>query len=194
MQDVVKLVVNGLELQTFESFELKNSMSSATTDFSFTYAPKSKIINGQYVLIDLIKPQDPVLIFINDIKYLTGYIVSTEWSEGANSDLITVQGMDAVSYCLLRHYPRPKTYKIKDFTALVRMAVEDNGFADIITVQNITFKALPIDTQEQIQIEDGETLFNFFDKYAKKAQVLLNTTGTGELIIYREGDLGTLNG
>jgi len=194
MQDVVKLVVNGLELQIFESFELKNSMSSATTDFSFTYAPKSKIINGQYVLIDLIKPQDPVLIFINDIKYLTGYVVSTEWSEGANSDLITVQGMDAVSYCLLRHYPRPKTYKIKDFTALVRMAVEDNGFADIITVQNITFKALPIDTQEQIQIEDGETLFNFFDKYAKKAQVLLNTTGTGELIIYREGDLGTLNG
>ena len=142
MQDVVKLVVNGLELQTFESFELKNSMSSATTDFSFTYAPKSKIVNGQYVLIDLIKPQDPVLVFINDIKYLTGYIVSTEWSESASSDLITVPGMDAVSYCLLRHNPRPKTYKIKDFTALVRTAVEDNGFADIIAVQNITLVIL----------------------------------------------------
>ena len=194
MQDVVKLVVNGLELQTFESLELKNSMSSTTTDFSFTYAPKSKIVNGEYVLIDLIKPQDPAFIFINDIKYLAGFIVSTEWDEGQNSDLITVQGMDAVSFCVLRHQPKPKTYKIKDFTELVRTAVADNGFADIFKVQNITYKALPIDTQEEIQIEDGETLFNFFDRYAKKAQVLLNTTGTGELVIYREGDLGVLLG
>ena len=44
-EDVVKLVVNGVEFTNFISFELKNTMISITTDFSFTYAPKIKYVN-----------------------------------------------------------------------------------------------------------------------------------------------------
>lgn len=191
MQEVIKLVVNGIELQTFESLELKNSMASITTDFSFTFLPRYKIVNGNLVFIDNIKQEDAVLIYINDILYLTGFIATIKPSGSADRLFWTVQGCDAVSFCLLRHQLKPKSYKIKDFTELTKTVVAENGFADIFKVQNITYKSLPVETQEEIQVDDGETLFNFLDRYAKKAQVLLNTTGTGELVIYREGDLGT---
>ena len=71
-QDIVKLVANGMELQTFEALQLNTSMISETTDFNFKYKPKSKIIRGKYELLDLIKPQDEVIIYINDIQYLAG--------------------------------------------------------------------------------------------------------------------------
>lgn len=194
MKDVIKLVVNGLELQTFESYELKNSMTSVTTDFSFSFLPQYNIINGKINWLNIVKTEEPVLIYINDILYLTGNVARAKPSASPNGKMYTIQGCDAVSFRLLRHYPKPKNYKIKDFTELARTVIADNGFANEVKVQNLTLKPLPIDTQEEIQIEDGETLFNFLDRYAKKAQVLLNTTGTGELVIYREGDLGTLLG
>ena len=194
MEDVVKLVVNGVEFTNFISFELKNTMISITTDFSFTYAPKIKYVNKKPVLVDVIKEQDEVKIFINNIQYLIGYIVSIDWNEDAGNDLITVQGMDKASYCLLRHYPSPKNYKKMDYAELIRTVVAENGFQDIVIVQKLIPELLTIEGQEDIQIDDGETLFNFLDRYALKAQVLLNTTGTGELVIYREGVLGSVLG
>ena len=67
MKDVIKLVVNGLELQTFESLELKNSMTSITTDFSFSFLPQYNIVNGKINWLNIVKTEEPVLIYINDI-------------------------------------------------------------------------------------------------------------------------------
>lgn len=195
VEDDVKLVVDGIELQTFEMITLNTSMISITTDFAFTYTPKSKIVNRVYVLIDIIKPQDKVEIYINDILYLTGYIVEINWAEDSQSDSITITGMDQVSYCLLRTYPSPKTYTETDYTQLVKRVVADNDFAGIFKVQNLTGGFLPIDNQsEAIQVTGDETAYAFLDRYAKKAQVLLGITGTGEVVIYREGDIGSLLG
>ena len=194
-QDIVKLVANGIELQTFEALQLNTSMISETTDFNFKYKPKSKIIRGKYELLDLIKPQDEVIIYINDIQYLAGFVVTVDWYESSSGEMLSISGMDKVSYCLLRSSAIPKTYTERNYFELVKTVIQDNGFSNLIKVQNLTKQDLIINKeQESIQTDGEETVYAFIGRYAKKAQVLLNTTGTGELLIYREGDLGTLQG
>lgn len=193
--DIVKLVVNGVELQTFEYINLVSSMISETTAFQFMYKPKSEIVRGKYKLLNLAKPQDEVVIYINDIKYLTGYILRLNWQETEVGEMLNIEGVDKVSYCLLESVAIPKTYTERNFIKLVENVIADNEFTDFVKVQNLTGVDLTISEQERgIQTDGSETVYAFIGRYAKKVQVLSTTNSEGELIFYREGDLGSLLG
>lgn len=194
-KDIVKLVANGVELQTFEYINLPTSILSPTSAFQFKYKPKNEIVRGKYKLLDLVKPQDEVVIYINDIKYLTGYIVNVDWEESVDGEMLNIEGMDTVSYCLLESVAIPKTYNERDFIKLVENVIADNEFTDFVKVQNLTGVDLTINKQEEeIQPDGNETVLAFIGRYAKKVQVLLTTTSEGDLVFYREGDLGKLLG
>jgi prophage tail gpP-like protein len=193
MTDIITLIVNGEELRTFENIELTSSMQSMSGGFSFTYIPKFKFVRNRYELQGIIKPQDEVEIYINNIQYLTGYVDDISWSQDPESDIITISGRDKIGY-VLDSYVIPRAYTETNYKKLIELVLRDNGWGDVISVQNISSSNLILSAEDDIHAESGETIRDFMDRYAAKAQVLLGSNNKGELIIYREGDVGSVAG
>ena len=78
------------------------------------------------------------------------------------------------------------TYKQRNFAMLAQIVLAKNGFTSVKIVNKAGL--LFLEPTEVIATEDGEKVFDFLDRYAKKLQVIIKINRDGDLEIAREDD------
>jgi prophage tail gpP-like protein len=170
------------------SVEVNNKLFEGFTDVSISYGIESMArqfalsITTPHKIASPIKVQDKIVIYLNDIKKLTGYVEELDKFQSATNFTLTLQGRSLTGDIIDCSIKR-KTYKQKDFEQLIKIVLKENNIN--IGVVNKILTPLKIDNNPISK--DGETIFDFLDRYAKKVQVLLTTDEVGNLVITREG-------
>jgi prophage tail gpP-like protein len=127
------------------------------------------------------KLYDEIDIFSRDAKVMTGIIENISQSRDNSNFTLSISGRDKTGE-LIDSYMKPKQYKQKNFVALVKGVLQDNGY-DFKILQNVSDLRLI----DKVVDSGREKIFDFLDDYAKKAQVLLLTNEEGDIVITREG-------
>lgn len=187
MTDLVKILVNGTDigLNTFETFQLTQSLSSFYNTCTVTGVIRKLIIDGKKRALVEVNNESEVQIYINDILQLTGYIWIATITETSDSILYSLD-ISSKTRDLDESNGLPKTYKQRTLESLVRAVLDDNGFTDIkIDNQNGN---IPITTKEDIVFEVGETIQHFIGRYASQTHTTIITNEKGNLIFLSESD------
>ena len=170
------------------AIEVNNRLFEGFTDASISYGIESMArqfaisITTPEKIPSPIKVQDKIVIYINDVKKLTGYVEELDKFESATNFTLTLQGRSLTGDIIDCSIKR-KTYKQKDFTQLIKIVLKDNN----ININVVNKILTPLKLDNDAIARDGESIFDFLDRYAKKVQVLLTTDENGDLVITREG-------
>ncbi len=174
--NVITAEVNGIAYAGFIEASITHSIENFARSFSL-----SIVQSDEFNLA--IKLQDEIVIYIDDIKILTGYVEVLTKQGGADGISYSIEGRSKTGDLIDSSINR-KTYKQKDFKKLVKNVLADNGFTNISVSSNLLF--IKVDSNPIVD-KNGETIFEFLDRIAKKTQVLLITNNKGNILITREG-------
>ena len=185
MDNKIFYEIKGIRYEGVTSFQANDSMVDFGKSFSISITANSEIASA---LIN-IKTQDEIKIYIDNNLILTGFIITRNISYDASSHIITFEGADKATD-LIDSDIIQKSYKIRNFTKLIKQVLLDNGYS--LKVINNVPNIKTLNEKEEIQTENGETIINFLFRYAQKLQVLLTTDNKGNIVITREDAIGSI--
>ena len=175
----IYLKVDGVRYEGFTDIAVNSAMENFSSSFSFTTTVKEtkegKIIND-------IKLGQKAKVFIDSILITTGFIEELDKEVSSSSHSKTASGRD-VGGDIIDSDIIQKSYNQRNFQRLVNLVLKDNGFS-IKVINKVGI--LNLEATETIKTEQGQSIFDFLDKYAKKLQVLLKIDKNGNLNIIRE--------
>ena len=175
----IYLKVDGVRYEGFTDIAVNSAMENFSSSFSFTTTVKEtkegKIIND-------IKLGQKAKVFIDSILITTGFIEELDKEVSSSSHSKTASGRD-VGGDIIDSDIIQKSYNQRNFQRLVNLVLKDNGFS-IKVINKVGI--LNLEATETIKTEQGQSIFDFLDKYAKKLQVLLKIDKYGNLNIIRE--------
>jgi prophage tail gpP-like protein len=175
------LEVEGINYEGFTDIGVNGALENFSSSFSFSTTVKE---NSLGVIQNNLKLGQQARVFIDENLVITGYIESLDISYSAGSHSINVSGRD-IGGDLIDSSIRQKSYIQRDFFKLVNLVLVDNGYS-IKVINNVG--TLTLEPTETIKTEQGDSVFDFLDRYAKKLQVLLKISPNGDLEIIREDD------
>ena len=182
----IYLEVNGVKYEGFIDIAVNSSLENFCSSFSFSTTIKEKIsFLGRRTgkIVNNIKLQSKVRVFVDDILVLTGYIENLDVEYSSNSHTIVYSGRD-IGGDIVDSSIIQQAYKQRDFEILLKMILVKNGFSGIQVINKVG--SLKLEKNEIIKTERGEKIFEFMDRYAKKLQVILKINEYGNLLIMRE--------
>lgn len=175
----IYLEVNGVRYEGFTDIAVNSAMENFSSSFSFTTTVKE---NKQGKIINDIKLGQKAKVFIDKTLLITGFIEEIDKEVSSSSHSKTASGRD-VGGDIIDSDIIQKSYNQRNFARLVNLVLKDNGFSiEVINQVGI----LNLEATETIKTEQGQSIFDFLDKYAKKLQVLLKIDKNGNLNIIRE--------
>lgn len=148
------------------------------------------------------KAGDGVRIFFNNDLVFTGYIMVNQHKFENQRRQIILTLIDKVGYMQTANpVAGGKKYTQRNLIALFTQILKDNGCNNISVEQdlfdgNIT-KSLSALIQNNFVLKDdaviekGDTLGDFFDRYANKAQILFTSNDKGNLLLTTENKQST---
>jgi len=175
------LEVEGVKYEGFTDIAVNGAMENFSSSFSFSTTVKENFLG---IIQNDLKLGQQARVFIDSTLAITGYIESLDISYSASSHSINVSGRD-IGGDLIDSSIRQKSYIQRDFQKLINLVLVDNGYS--IKVIN-KVGTLILEPTETIKTEQGDSVFDFLDRYAKKLQVLLKINPNGDLEIIREDD------
>ena len=183
-------------LQGFENIQVKKDMTSLADGFSLSFSVKEEINDSKRIPLNLIRAQDQIAIFIDEKKILTGFVDKLSTSYNSGSRIVNIGG-HSKTIDIVESSIEGNAYTATDFEALVREVFNNNSITDIKIINNLG--VLPItmnkDTTGSFSTESevsdkkkktSEKVFDFLDKYANQAKVLLRTNADGNIVFERE--------
>ena len=172
----IYLEVDGVRYEGFTDIAVNSAMENFSSSFSFTTTVK---LNEKGEIINDIELGQKAKVFIDKILITTGFIEELDIDE---EDSRIASGRD-VGCDIIDSDIIQKSYNQRNFERLVNLVLKDNGFSiEVINKVGI----LNLEANETIKTEQGQSIFDFLDKYAKKLQVLLKMDKNGNLNIIRE--------
>lgn len=186
MANNVFFEINGERYFGFQNVVVEKSLLNLSSSFTATLVSK-ETVDETRTNLNPIKIKDSVAIYIDDDLVLTGFVEVLNVVYDASSHIIEIAGRDKACD-LIDSSATPNSYNnITTITKLIEKALKDNGFSDLKVSKSPSSLDDSLEDGEKIQVELGETIFGFLDRYAKKAQVLITTDNEGNLLITREG-------
>lgn len=173
------LEVEGVKYEGFTDIAVNSALENFSSSFSFSTTVKE---NSLGVIQNDLKLGQEARVFVDERLVITGYIESLDVSYSAGSHSINVSGRD-IGGDLIDSSILQKSYKQRDFERLINLVLVDNGYL-IKVVNNVG--TLTLEPTETIKTEQGDSVFDFLDRYAKKLQTLLKINSSGDLEIIRE--------
>lgn len=177
----ILLEVNGLRYEGFTDIAVNNAMENFSSSFSFSTTVKE---NNFGRIVNDLKLGQEAKVYIDDNIVITGFIEDLEREISADSHSITLSGRD-IGGDIVDSDIKQKSYTQRNFELLVNLVLRDNNFTTKV-INKVGL--LKLESTETIKTEQGETIFAFLDRYAKKLQVLLKIDAKGNLNIIREDD------
>lgn len=175
----IYLEVEGIKYEGFTEVAVNGAMENFSSSFSFSTTVKETTLG---IIENDVKLGQVARVFIDETLVITGYIEDVKIEYSADSHSITVSGRD-IGGDLIDSSIVQKSYKQRDFEKLIKLVLVDNGYS--IKVIN-KVGTLTLEPTETIKTEQGDSIFDFLDRYAKKLQVLLKINPSGNLEIVRE--------
>lgn len=175
----IYLEVEGVKYEGFTDIAVNSAMENFCSSFSFSTTVK-ETENGR--LINDIKLGQKARVFIDDNLLITGFIEDLDKEISPSSHSKTASGRD-IGGDIIDSDIIQKSYNQRNFEKLVNLVLKDNGFS-IKVINKVGI--LNLEATETIKTEQGQSIFNFLDQYAKKLQVLLKMDKNGNLNIIRE--------
>lgn len=175
-----KVIIDGQKYLGFKDISVSYGVTKMQRNFSIGHSVK---MNG-FEIINPIKTQSKVEIFIDDEKILTGIVEDVESSYNINNHSLTAEGRSngkLVDSSIIQ-----KQYSQRDFVKLLRLVLDDNGYSAIKIVNDLEKPAL-MATNEEIRTDENDTIFSFIDKYSQRLQVFVYTDADGDLVVSTEG-------
>ncbi len=195
--------INSEKFSGFETVRVQKDMTSVVDEFLITYSVRETNDSSRRNPVNLIRAQDDIQIFIDDNKILTGFIDSLSTSYDTESRVVNIQGfsktIDLVESDILGD-----TYSIEDLETLTQEIFKNNNITDINIINNLG--SLPIKVKNDVfggfydfkspkesnKIKQITKIFDYLDKYANQAKVLLRTDKDGNLVFEREEQIVTI--
>ena len=175
----IYLEVDGVRYEGFTDIAVNSAMENFSSSFAFTTTIKE---NKQGKIINDIKLGQKAKVFIDNILITTGFIEELDKEVSPSSHSKTASGRD-VGGDIIDSDIIQKSYNQRNFERLVNLVLKDNGFS-IKVINKVGI--LNLEANETIKTEQGQSIFDFLDNYAKKLQVLLKMDRNGNLNIIRE--------
>jgi len=175
----ILLEVAGVKYEGFTDVGVNGALENFSSSFSFSTTVKESSLG---VIQNDLKLGQQARVFVGEDLVITGFIESLDISYSADSHSINVSGRD-IGGDLIDSSIRQRSYIQRDFFKLINLVLVDNGYS--IKVIN-KVGTLTLEPTETIKTEQGDSVFDFLDRYAKKLQVLLKINPNGDLEIIRE--------
>ena len=177
---MMQLEVNNVLYTGFKSANVKRSLGSISGAFSVTVTNKP----GQ---IYPIRRGDTCRLLINNTPVITGAVEIVNSSGSPGNNLITIQGRDKTRNIIDSCIGTDGEFKGGiSLENLIRTAMTRVGITGISVIN--TVPGLRAFTELELNSDFiTATLFNYFQGYAQKRQVLLTTDGNGNIVISRSG-------
>ncbi len=173
---MIELAVNGESYTDFLSVQANLVYDSMANDFTFTGSA-----NG--TAPDFVEG-DAVTIVVDGELILTGYIEEVSGTDQEGSHTVTYTGRDRtgdfIDGCIdiMDDLRASNTLTVK---SIIEAVISHLGL-DLAVID--TSSAEPFNSAEDIVApEVGENALEFVTKYAKKRQVILSSTGDGDILI-----------
>lgn len=177
----IYLEVDGVRYEGFTDIAVNSAIENFSSSFSFTTTVK-KTKQGEIINEAFIKLGQKAKVFIDKTLLITGFIEEIDKEVSPSSHSKTASGRD-VGGDIIDSDIIQKSYNQRNFEKLINLVLKDNGFSiEVINKVGI----LNLEATETIKTEQGQSIFDFLDKYAKKLQVLLKIDKDGNLNIIRE--------
>ena len=170
----IYLKVDGVRYEGFTDIAVNSAIENFSSSFAFTTTVKE---NKQGEIINDIKLGQKAKVFIDNVLIITGFIEDIDIEDSK-----TASGRD-VGCDIIDSHIIQKSYNQRNFERLINLVLKDNGFS-IKVINKVGI--LNLEATETIKTEQGQSIFNFLDNYAKKLQVLLKMDRNGNLNIIRE--------
>ena len=170
----IYLEVDGVRYEGFTDIAVNSAMENFSSSFAFTTTIKE---NKQGKIINDIKLGQKAKVFIDNILIITGFIEDIDKEDSKTASGRDV-GCDIIDSDIIQ-----KSYNQRNFERLVNLVLKNNGFS-IKVINKVGI--LNLEANETIKTEQGQSIFDFLDNYAKKLQVLLKMDRNGNLNIIRE--------
>ena len=181
MSNKIYLEVAGIKYEGFTDIAVNSAMENFCSSFSFSTTVKETKLGR---VINDIKLSQQAKVYIDDNLLITGFIEDLDKEVSANSHSKTASGRD-IGGDIIDSDIKQKSYNQRNFELLCNLVLKDNGFT-IKVINKVGL--LKLEAKETIKTEQGQSIFSFLDKYAKKLQVLLKMDNNGNLTIIREDD------
>lgn len=179
MSNKIYLEVAGIKYEGFTDIAVNSAMENFCSSFSFSTTVK-ETKSGR--VINDIKLGQQAKVYIDDNLLITGFIEDLDKEVSPNSHSKTAAGRD-IGGDIIDSDIKQKSYNQRNFELLCNLVLKDNGFT-IKVINKVGL--LKLEAKETIKTEQGQSIFSFLDKYAKKLQVLLKMDNKGNLTIIRE--------
>jgi prophage tail gpP-like protein len=178
--DDLRLVIKGKEYVGWESVSFRRSMETLCGEFTVTtsdiWTPSGEPWK--------ISEQDPVELYVDQEKILTGYIDSVQ-TEIADSKTLTIEGRDKTADLV-------DCANLLKNTDLQKMSIQQifDKFLEGYGIKAV-FDFMPdpakVKFSEEQVITPGDSVFQAMNIFAAEDGFILNTTPDGDLFITREG-------
>ena len=173
---MIELVVKGVPYTDFVSAKAAVSLETLANDFEFS----ASAVTG----FPPFKRGDSVVITVDGVKVLTGFIDEVNGADQNGSHVVTYSGRDRTGDFIDSTIDQISDLNPNDTLTLKRIieiAIENTG-GDILVVDNVDPEAFNV-AEDSIRPEVGQNAVAFVSIYARKRQSLLTSNGDGNIEI-----------
>lgn len=196
MADEFSIKIGGFELKGFTSARITKSLNSFTNTFEIKYTQKEEdSLTGSAIFSANaeIKVQDEVEVSIGGTLVMTGFVEHKQRSLDARSHTLEISGRDKTGD-LIDSSIIPKEYTQSNILSLFNQVLSTNDYTGLsanfdIPNTGIINPSLTRNNDQGFNAITGMTIFDFFDKYAKKVQLLLRSSSRGNVLLTKEGTI-----
>ena len=178
-KDIV-VEVNGVAYSNFLSVDVNRSLETIANEFT-VIGTVEKLEDFPIVL------GDDVVILFHEVSILDGYveIISSEYSNDGHT--VTISGRDRTSDIVDGTVFNPLVITgSMTLKALLTKLLSDNGVGNINVIDLVRPDIFT--KKDQVNSDQGESLFSDVDRYCAKRQVRATTDGEGNLVVTRGGE------
>ena len=189
--------INGVKFEGLIKASLTQTLENFVDIFSLTFSVKENIVNQRRNPENLIRVQDKIRIFIDNNLRSTGNVDKLTISYDDKSHELSIAGRSITSDLVDSDIVGEGYKNLTDYETLIRKVLDDNGYSDIKIINNLGKLLINLTNDSSGgwgDSEEGETkksdtnekIFNFLDKYALEAKILLRTDKDGNIVLTRE--------
>ena len=188
---MITIEIGGTKFEGFESVSVSKNIETISGSFSLSATSDGSIGSAAFP----IRAGDPCKIFIKDEPIINGFVDSVAVRYDAGSHGLDVQGRDRTADVIDSTFIVQRAFNpginLEDVIRTTLDFADSDGKTTELALINVINQAGVIEnfsTEESVAAEIGQTLFEFFETYARKRQVLLTTNGNGDIVLARSGD------
>ncbi len=211
---MITIEIAGTKYEGFESVSISKNIETISGSFMLSATSSGSIGKANFP----IRAGDPCKIFIKDEPIINGFVDSIGVRYDAGLHSLDVQGRDRTADVIDSTFLTQRTFdaSLDDptfvpppvgtasggiFSAGVNLETVIRATLDLEGSDGKTTELAKIDvineageikdfsSEESVAAEIGQTLFEFFETYARKRQVLLTTNGNGDIVLARSKDV-----